>query len=516
MLERKISRRTVTQGLALLPMATLLPGALRSGATQAASVASENAAQSPNVLVVVFDTLSAPHMSLHGYPRRTTPNLERFAARSTVYHAHYAAGNFTTPGTASILTGAYPWSHRAFNHAGTVAEPYADQNLFGAFAGGDYQRIAYTHNLLASSLLHQFGNHIDVHINPSELCLTNGSLADRLFPNDADMATRSFDDLLLRRGDIPGSLFLSLADRVRMKAQKELGVREYAADYPRGVQELFKLTFVLTHVIDGLRNMIDAAETPFLGYFHLLPPHEPYRPHREYIGIFDDGWQPAVKDERVFSQKISQAELNRHRLEYDEFLTYADAEFGRLLDHLERSGRLDDTIVVFTSDHGQLFERGIHGHVTQTLYDPLIHVPLLISLPGQRTRQDVYTPTSCVDLLPTLLHLTGQSIPAWCEGRVLPNFAEENGAAPGVYAVEAKQNLKHAPLQKATFTWRTEQYKLIQYTGYRSEEIYELYDLANDPAELNDIYSAKRTTAEAMRHALNAKLAQVNQTHMPG
>ncbi|UCG22784.1 MAG: sulfatase-like hydrolase/transferase, partial [Chloroflexota bacterium] len=56
----------------------------------------------PNILVLVFDTLSASHMSLFGYDRQTTPNLARFAERATVFHRHQAAGNFTTPGTASI------------------------------------------------------------------------------------------------------------------------------------------------------------------------------------------------------------------------------------------------------------------------------------------------------------------------------------------------------------------------------------------------------------------------------
>jgi len=64
----------------------------------------------PNVLVIVFDTLSAAHTSVDGYPRRTTPHLERFAERATVYHRHHSAGNFANPGTASLLTGAYPWS----------------------------------------------------------------------------------------------------------------------------------------------------------------------------------------------------------------------------------------------------------------------------------------------------------------------------------------------------------------------------------------------------------------------
>lgn len=84
----------------------------------------------PNFLIIVFDTLSARNLSIYGYPRRTTPNLERLVQRATVYHRHYATANFTSPGTASILTGVYPWSHRAIHMHSQVAPPYVSQNLF--------------------------------------------------------------------------------------------------------------------------------------------------------------------------------------------------------------------------------------------------------------------------------------------------------------------------------------------------------------------------------------------------
>ena len=81
-------------------------------------------ADRPNILVLLFDTLSARHTSLDGYPRHTTPHLERFAERATVYHAHHASGNFTNPGTASLLTGAYPWKHRSMQLYSPIIPAY--------------------------------------------------------------------------------------------------------------------------------------------------------------------------------------------------------------------------------------------------------------------------------------------------------------------------------------------------------------------------------------------------------
>ena len=65
-----------------------------------------------NIIIIVFDAFSAYHISLYGYQRETAPNISRLAERAIVYHNHYAGGNYTTPGTASLLTGAQPWPSR--------------------------------------------------------------------------------------------------------------------------------------------------------------------------------------------------------------------------------------------------------------------------------------------------------------------------------------------------------------------------------------------------------------------
>ena len=115
--------------------------------------------------------------------------------------------------------------------------------------------------------------------------------------------------------------------------------------------------------------------------------------------------------------------LLKKRTNYDEFILYVDHEFGRLMENLESNGLLDNTWVILTSDHGELFERGIAGHLTPVLYQPVIRVPLLIFEPGRTIRQDVYSNTSTVDLLPTLLHVTGQKLADWSEGTPLPPFS---------------------------------------------------------------------------------------------
>ena len=125
---------------------------------------------------------------------------------------------------------------------------------------------------------------------------------------------------------------------------------------------------------------------------------------------------------------------------------------ARLFDMLESNGTLDNTYLILTSDHGELFERGIAGHSTNSLNDPILNIPLFIWKPGQTQRVDVFERTSAVDIVPTLLHLAGQPAVPLHEGAVLPTLGGDAAAFAdrAVYAVEAKTNSKIAPLSRAS------------------------------------------------------------------
>src|SRR6266498_4380991 len=144
-----------------------------------------------NVIVIVFDAFSAYNIPVYGYERITTPNIARLAKRAVVYHNHFAGGNFTTPGTASLLTGVLPWTHRALNLNGKVVESYVKKNIFGAFK--DYYRIAYSHNGYANTFLRQFQNDLDELIPRESFYLESyDSFISTLFKNDDDIASISW------------------------------------------------------------------------------------------------------------------------------------------------------------------------------------------------------------------------------------------------------------------------------------------------------------------------------------
>jgi arylsulfatase A-like enzyme len=145
------------------------------------------------------------------------------------------------------------------------------------------------------------------------------------------------------------------------------------------------------------------------------------------------------------------------------------------------------------------------------LFEPIIHIPLIIFYPGQTTRQDIDIPTSAVDVLPTLLQLGGVQSPRGLEGTTLPGFSpSESTQNRNVYTIEAKSSPKHGPLKKATFALVQEQYKLVYYSGYPGyDEIYELYDLQADPEEMNNLYSPVTAISKSLQEQLAAQLAQL-------
>ena len=500
--------------------AALIASATFAGASRLLSAA-HSQRNKPSILIFVFDAMSARHLSLYGYPRQTTPHLEKFAEHASVYHNHHSAGNFTTSGTASMLTGLYPWTHRAINYRGMIDRSLVDHNFFHLI-GNDYRRVAFTQNLWADILLSQFETDLDLHL-PSD---SFSQFADSLLqPNDLrtdrDLAYFVFQDFLnLRVDDIhpfPGSLLVASTDLARALASN----RPYiSADYPRGLPTNHDFSYQNPSVLEGIgqviqKTMIDSS--PYLGYFHFWSPHEPYGARKDFVGIFPEELKIQDKPHHPFAiNSFSNQSLRKYRREYDEFVTDLDAEFGRVLADLETSGVLQNSYVIVTSDHGELFERGEQGHASALMYAPVTHIPLLISAPGQQARSDFRSLTSNLDLLPTLLQIAGREIPDWVEGRLLPGFggSEDPNEVRSIFPMMAKDNAAFRPIQRATFTLIKGGYELFFFTGYPGHpDAFELYDLQEDPQELHDLFRSDITTASRMKDELLEAIHTANRNY---
>jgi len=465
-----------------------------------------------NILIVVFDAFTAHNMSLYGYPRDTTPNINRLAKRAIVYHNHYAGGNYTTPGTASLLTGTLPWTHRAFGFNETVDKEFLQKNIFHVFS--QYFRIAYTHNPVADTIIRQLNKDIDDYTHPEKLYLFGNRFINFLFHNDPDTADLAWARMIKKKEEgYSYSLFLSYLYQEYIRHKTE----NIHKNFPRGLPFTNVDNYYnLEDAINWLIVKLTEVPTPYLGYFHFLPPHRPYSTRQDfYLRFSYDGYKSKNKPEHLFSLHKAPSFLNKIRTQYDEYLLFIDAEFGRLFDYLEQNGLLENTLLILTSDHGEMFERGIAYHITPVLFQPLLHIPLLIFEPGRKSREDVYASTSAIDVLPTLLHITGQDIPGYCEGEVLPPYKPQSPKHDrSIFCLEAKNNPKYSPLKQASVSLVKNQFKLVYYSGYQALEetgdLIELYDIQNDPEELENLYPTRKGIGDELLNIVKAKLVEVN------
>jgi arylsulfatase A-like enzyme len=514
-MKKSLSRRDFIKLGALLPFAYSLSPIERTIKIPGQTPGKQN------VLFILFDALSAYHLPFHGYPRETTPNLTRFLERATVYHNHIAGGNFTYPGVASLLTGAYTWTNRAFNPStGFVKDVrvFRQQNVFGLF--DQYYRFVYTHNPFAFKIIRDFLEELDDYVNPEELFLDHDFFVDNFFSNDDDTASIAW--LQGMRSKAEGTSYsLLLSTFYELYKRGKLG--NFAESYPRGVPSIREDSyFVLEDAIDWTPSQISAFPQPFLAYFHFFPPHAPYRTRKEYVDAFrGDGLKVIEKPEHVLARPSSGSWdyfLLKRRL-YDEFILLVDHEFGRLFNILENSGVLDNTWVILTSDHGELFERGYWGHMHASLHHPVLKIPLIIFAPGQTSRNDIFVPTSAVDVLPTLLHVTDQPIPDWSEGEVLPPFRkDELDSQRSIFALEAKKSAQFGEITPASSTIIKGNYKLHYYYGYDELKdigsVVELYDIENDPEEMNNLKDIKTDVASELLNELINRMESANAPYL--
>jgi arylsulfatase A-like enzyme len=467
----------------------------------------------PNVIVLVFDAWSAENVSLYGYPRQTMPNLEAFAESAIVYHNHYSAGRYTTPGTASLLTGLYPWTHRAFLIGGGVIKQHEQKNIFALLAGR-YSTLGYSQNKYADVFLSQFNAHLDTHTPRSAFNYENRDFYTSLFRNDSQVAFSSFDDNIVRDNfGYDASLFLGPLLRTLHLYERKVDRSTYQRGYPFGLPETnAREYFSLRNVVDGTIDILRSLKTPTFAYLHFYPPHGPYRSTRKFNNSFkgSSAWEPAEKPLHPRSEtKLKYSVLLAHRHRYDDYLASWDNEVARLFTFIRESGLYEDSYVIITSDHGEMFERGVSGHMTPLIYQPLIHIPLLISCPGQLEREDVYDHTSSVDIVPTLAWLTGLPIPGWAEGVPLPRLGGIGDDQRSIYTVDAENNSAFKQMTRATISLTKGHHRLTYY-NYPDGQQFEFYDLDADPEELNDLYPSQPVEAMRMEEEMLQKLSEAD------
>ena len=401
----------------------------------APSVKAALAPQRPknNLLLITFDALSAEDISLYGYRLQTTPNIDAFARKATVFTNFYSASTYTTPSVATMLTGLYPSENRVYQMQGNVRAEKAANVLPHTMRAAGYATGAFMSNPYAYYLSERLKNAFDVLPEPT---FQEGGLQhlwDATAPlhQDSGIGNRidEYLDLISvwnSLGRLPNNLFV----RYRAAASFEHS-RDLVAKLPDG----------------------------FFLWVHVMTPHGPYFPDAADRGRFlSDAELQTFEDDSVGPWKPhyepdQQSRVNRHRLLYDEFVFTADRAFGAFMTNLQTSGKLQNTTVIVSADHGESFEGGVYQHDSAYLTRPVIHVPLIIRTPGQQEGRKVAFTADQTALPPTILELAGLPKPDSMPGQSLVGWLQRDGQGEGegqAFCQYLEKNSIFKPLRHGT------------------------------------------------------------------
>ena len=335
------------------------------------------ASGAPNVLLLILDTVRAQDLSLYGYARETSPELERLASTGVAFDRAIAPAPWTLPSHASMFTGLPPDRlstdfHAALDAAApTIAEVLAAR---GYATGGFVANLSYTTR--RSGLDRGFAVYRDHPLSPG------------LFLNSSFWMREAATTILPALG-VRGALVRKSAAQVN---------REFLSWLPA----------------DG---------SPFFAFLNYFDAHVPYKLERPFDRKFRDP-APRYWLFKPWGRGHSEPYLQEYRDSYNSAIAYVDAQVGALLRELERRGVLRNTLVILASDHGEHF--GEHGGIMahgNSLYLPLLHVPLVLSHPSRIPAGTRVGPAvSTEDIPATILDVLGFSGEPAMPGRSLARY----------------------------------------------------------------------------------------------
>lgn len=411
-----------------------------------------------NVILVSFDALSAEHCSLYGYPRQTTPELERLAEQSWVFENFRA--NFTnTPPSLIAMEGSLPEFH------GAVPFPTAP-GLFQLL-----QNAGYPHRAFFSYL-------------PTEWFFGfQGRKLLNVYRGPVDTLSQSGRDSFLYR-----SLTKVLSERqlrwtALLLSEELYYFWPYSRTYDsRGFFEK-RNRHPAAHSYNDALDYLDAHPSGSFVWLHLWDPHYPYWPPKDLRGKFGKTIQtPAEFINREYEPgQAPWVESLKNR--YDETVLGADREFGEFVEQLRRRGLLDTSWLVVSSDHGEAFSRGFVGHAGHSVHESISRVPLIIRPPGGGTPLRIKTPASQIDLAPTLLALLDRPPVASLPGESLLPYIKAPDTLSSIPKFTISERAYTGNVGWVAVYWK--QYKL----EYANQDIAKvrLFDLSKDPSGVNNI-----------------------------
>jgi len=485
------------------------PGALVPGEPRAG----EQTAERPNILIVSIDTLRADHLGCYRYPRPVSPNIDRLSREGILFEQMVCPLPRTVPALASMLTGLYPQDHGLRDNLRQTLPPEVP-TLAQRLREAGYHTFAVN----ANGLVHPtrgLARGFDYYYIPA-------------MEWDRAPFLRTLYDRLVSDRSIPG----------------ERGSKVHFEDGESLTRRAGELISTFPELPDN---------EPFFFWIHYYDPHMLYAPpspwHRKfgqpYVGPYRKSMNYSQVSKGYMTYRCELPELARQRGVdlYDGEIGFTDQLVGRLLHTLEQTDLMEQTIVVITSDHGEsLGEHDFYFDHGDFLYEPSMHIPLIIRLPGgEHAGRRVERQVTLMDLMPTLLELTG------CEPAPLPTsgyggrslLPEINGALPAEEPARAafgesgycfypqlndRLLIKPPPkvvqgkgkdalilpdtgLRGRLRMVRRDGWKLILTPAPDGDDRLELYNLRADPKELTNLAAEEPELAESLLDQLRRWMA---------
>lgn len=430
----------------------------------------------PNLILITLDTTSAKHLSLYGYQRNTSPNLDRIAQKGIVFDQAISASPWTLASHSTMFTGLLPSDHGATyrskklrDDAVTLAEILKDKGYTTAgFISGPY-------------CMREFGISQGFSYYDDQVVSLKGMI----------FIIRTIDRIW---GEIIGLGGSNLIKNVICKLEGYL----HAAKRPAEMTN--------DRIMRFMDKNID--ENPFFLFINYFDPHDPYITESPYDTLYLKKYGP--NPSTLLARKLSEYSMERHEYYgwksvpdgfweeekpiielanglYDGLVYYMDEKLGELMDYLDANGYLDNTYIIITADHGEsLGERRMWGHAG--LYDEIVWVPLVIIGPGIPEGVRLQKQVSTLDIFNISQEMLGVRS-GTSSAEVQHNFTENecNWYDELVFGQFFRDNylvyLYGEKYDRDSFMSRTGEMKII----YRTNEEIEKYNIIQDKEELNNI-----------------------------
>lgn len=451
----------------------------------------------PNVILIMADQLRFDAMGCYGNTQIHTPNIDRLAQGGSVFDNHFIQNPVCSPSRCSILTGRYPKNHGTRDNG--IALRDEEITLAQVLREQGYQTAAIGKMHITTQFLPKEKEEEDWPEDRYGFDITHTT---------CDTKTGEYSDWLRNTS-------LGDYEEVRIQGErKKMEDRASAADKdvsgpPQVYESNINPEYHQSHwIADKTIELINASspETPFFALCSFVDPHHPFDPPKPYDAMYEpDKLEPPVRlddeledkpphfnrartghgfsNEKYDYRKLSLHDWGRVKAAYYGMITLMDDNIGRIIDALEKNGLDKDTMILFTSDHGELL--GDHGLLFKGPfhYDCLIKAPMIIKWPRVVPEGSRYSVLSeHVDIMPTILEYAGVRPPYGVQGTSMAVALRGDKGAGRQYAM-TEFNCYDWGLSVKTLTGKD--YKLTYYAG---QEYGELYDRNADPMEFENLW----------------------------